>query len=574
MGERGRIDGRKEVVQGLLDQVASGRLDRRTFLAALAGMGGAGLVGLAGLEDAFAAGAMQAKLRAAAPDVFDLIVVGGGSAGCVVAARTSEDPHRKVLLLEAGPSDEGVASIANPLIWFTNMGSQYDWQYQYTPHEATRGRHLNIPRGKVLGGSSSINALIWVRGAPSDYDAWAQQGAPGWSWSQVLPYFKKAEDWQLGATELRGAGGPLRCELPESPHAIASGLVEAARSLGLPSVEDVNGPTFAGGSLANLNIKDGTRHNTARAYLRPAMSRGNLTVLPGTQALRLIFEGKRCVGVETDAAGTRRTFRARQEVILSAGAIDTPRLLLLSGVGNATALRSLGIPVVAELKGVGRNLHDHPLLMGVNFEALNPVPPHRNNCGGSQVLWKSQSGLNVPDIMVVPIQVPYASPEVSALFPMPKNAFALTPGLLQPESRGQLRLLSAMPNGPLEIQPNFLTERADLEALMRAVGFCLDLGAQPVFRPLVTRPASPSRRLEAQELEEFVRLSCSSYFHPVGTCRIGSDSLAVVDPQLRVHGLSRLRIADASVMPRIPSSNTHAPSVMIGERAADFIRHV
>ncbi len=296
-----------------------------------------------------------------------------------------------------------------------------------------------------------------------------------------------------------------------------------------------------------------------------------MTVLTQAQALRLVFEGTRCRGVEISVDGTPRVVRALNEVVLSAGAIDTPRLLLLSGVGDPEELRRLGIPVVAEVKGVGKNLHDHPLLMGVNFEAATTIAPFRNNCGGSQAFWSSDPSINVPDIMVVPIQRPYASPEVAKLYPVPENSFAVTPGLMRPVSRGHVRLLSATANGPLDIQPNFLKERADLEALMRSVGFALDLGAQPAFRELVKRPASPSARLAPQALEEFVRVSCSSYFHPVGTCKMGVDSLAVVDPKLKVHGLSGLSVADASVMPHITSGNTHAPCVMIGERAAEFL---
>jgi len=571
MNKSGEIDPQKEVLQALLDRAAYGRIDRRTALRALGALGLAAAASMPGFEEAFAAGDTQKRLAAAAPDTFDVIVIGGGSAGAVVAARASEDPHRQVLLLEAGPTDEGVASIANPLVWFTNIQSAYDWKYSYTPQEAVRQRTILIPRGRVLGGSSSINALIWVRGAPSDFDHWARSGASGWGWSDVLPYYKRAEDWQLGASTLRGAQGPLRCELPSAPHPIAVAVIEAAKSLGLPAVEDVNGAIFGGASLANLNIKDGTRHNTARAYLRPALSRPNLTVLTNAQASRLVFEGKRCRGVEIRVEGAPRVVRARHEVVLSAGAIDSPRLLLLSGVGDPQELHKLGIPVVAELKGVGKNLHDHPLLMGVNFEAVGKIPPFRNNCGGSQAFWNSDPSIKAPDIMVVPIQLPYASVEVAKLYPVSENSFAVTPGLMRPVSRGQVRLLSAAPNGPLEIQPNFLQERADLEALMRSVGFALDLGAQPAFRDLVKRPASPPSRLAPRELEEFVRLSCSSYFHPVGTCKMGVDPLAVVDPHLKVHGLSGLSVADASVMPRIPSGNTHAPCVMIGERAAEFL---
>ncbi len=420
----------------------------------------------------------------------------------------------------------------------------------------------------MLGGSSSINAMLWVRGCPQDYDHWARHGARGWGWSDVLPYFKKAEDWQFGGSALRGSGGPLRCELPDSPHPIAAGLVGAARDLHLPVVQDINGTLFDGGSLANLNIKDGVRDNAARAYLRPAMSRPNLTVLTGTQALRLIFAGSRCTGVEIDQGGERKTLRAAR-VVLSAGAIDTPRLLMKSGIGDPDDLKQLGVPVVAGLRGVGKNLHDHPLLMGVNFAAAQ-VMPLRNNGGGSQVLWRSRAGLEVPDIMVVPIQVPYASPEVTRLYPVPETAFAITPGLMRPQSRGYLRP-GKNADSPLEIQPALLAEQADVQALMRAVEFSLELGAQASFKGIVKQAVSPPGTLPPAQLEAFVRASCGSFFHPVGTCRMGVDAGAVVDPTLAVHGIAGLHIADASVMPRIPSSNTHAACVMIGERAAQFL---
>ncbi len=572
MSERGKLDEGQERLQTLLDEAAFGRIDRRSLFRALCALGGAALLGSRAIEQALAAGETQAAHVDNPPDAFDVIVVGGGSAGAVVAARVSDDPHQSVLLIEAGPTDVGVRSISDPLVWYTNIDSPYDWKYRYAPSPATRNRELLIPRGKVLGGSSSINALIWVRGDASDYDHWAANGAPGWAFKDVLPYFKKAEDWQLGGSALRGTGGPLRCELPDAPHAIAAGLVESAKSLGLPVAQDVNGDQFGCASLANLNIKDGARDNTARAYLRPAMSRPNLTVLTGTQALRLIFAGRRCTGVKVSSNGGVRTFSGRREIVLSAGAIDTPRLLLLSGIGDSVELEALRIPVVADLKGVGQNLHDHPLLMGVNFEAVEPVAPYRNNSGGSQAFWKSRFALKIPDIMVVPIQIPYASAEITKLYPPPPNSFAITPGLMRPQSRGRIKLRSAEPNGLLEIQPNFLQERADVEALMEAVGFCLELGAQPPLRAIAKQPACPPRSLARRELEEFVRLTCSSYFHPVGTCRMGNDADAVVDPELKVHGLEGLRIADASIMPRIPSSNTHAPSVMIGERAADFLR--
>jgi choline dehydrogenase len=509
-----------------------------------------------------------ARLEALKPE-YDFIVVGGGSGGCVVARRLLDACDASVLLVEAGPSDVGVAAIDNAAAWTALLRGLYDWGYDYAPTPRVDGRVIGIPRGRVLGGSS-INAMIWYRGHPSDYDVWADAGATGWDFATVLPYFKRAEDWEGGADACRGAGGPLRIERPRNPHPIACAMLEAAASLGMPVIDDFNGASNEGAALANLNAVSGTRWSVARGYLRPIMDHANLTVLTGSRALKLGFEHGRCVSVAHVVDRAVRVTRAACEVILCAGAIDTPRLLTLSGIGDPAALQRLGVPLIAASSGVGRNVQDHPLLMGINFVAKAPLGPPRDNGGGSIINWKSRADLLGPDLHAFVVQGPHAGPEIARDYAVSNDCFAISPGLMRSHSRGHLRLHNADPDGPIEIQPNFLAEPADLDALVDGIEFCMDLAATPAYAAWVARPASPDRRLSRRERRAFVRQACTTFFHACGTCAMGNDENAVVDPRLRVRGVDGLRIADASVIPIIPSCNTNAPVVMIAERAADF----
>jgi choline dehydrogenase len=511
------------------------------------------------------------EARAQLAREYDFIIVGGGSGGSVVARRLAERSDTSILLIEAGPSDIGVAAIDDAANWTALLRSAYDWGYDYAPTPLVNGRVIGIPRGRVLGGSSSINAMLWNRGHPSDYDAWEAAGATGWSFAAVLPYFKRAEDWEGGADAYRGAGGPLRIERPRDPHPIALAMLEAAASLGFSVIDDPNGATNEGAALANLNVSNGVRWSTARGYLRPVMDRPNLSVLTNSRALALGFEYGRCVSVKHLVEDAPTTTRAAREVILCAGAIDTPRLLMTSGVGDPAELRRLGVRVVCDLIGVGQNLQDHPLLMGINFVAKAPLGPLRDNGGGSIINWKSRADGRVPDLHAFVVQGPHAGPEIARDYAVSNDCFAISPGLMGSKSRGYLRLTNADPNGAIEIQPNFLQEPSDLEAIVDSIEVPMDLAAAPAFASWCARPASPARRLSRREREEFVRNACTTFFHTCGTCAMGSGKHAVVDPQLRVHGIDGLRIADASVIPVIPSCNTNAPVVMIAERAADFI---
>jgi choline dehydrogenase len=502
---------------------------------------------------------------------YDFVIVGGGSGGSVMARRLVERSDATVLLIEAGPSDVGVAAIDDAARWTALFRGVYDWGYDYAPTPYVNNRVIHIPRGRVLGGSSSTNAMMWNRGHRSDYDAWEAAGATGWNFATVLPYFKRAEDWEGGETSLRGAGGPLRIERPRDPHPLVIATIEAAVALGIPRIDDMNGPSNEGTALANLNAVNGVRWSVSRGYLRPVMTRANLTVLTNSLATKLDFESGRCASVTHLVDGKPRVTRAAQQVVLCAGAIDTPRLLMMSGIGPAAELKRLGVHVISDLKGVGENLQDHPLLMGVNFAAREPLASLCDNGGGGVINWKSSAGTVAPDLHAFPVQGPHAGPDLLRDYDFPTDCFAVSPGLMRSKSSGYLRLESAAPGGRMEIQPNLLREPSDVRALAEAAAFCMELAETPPLTSFVTRPVSPDRRLSRAEREAFVRQCCDTFFHTCGTCAMGTGGNAVVDPLLRVRGVDGLRIADASVIPVIPSCNTNAPVVMIAERAADFI---
>jgi choline dehydrogenase len=501
---------------------------------------------------------------------FDYVIVGAGSAGCVVARRLVEGTEATVLVLEAGGPDDGAASIANPPQWIENIGSRFDWGYTCAPNPHLDHRSLPMARGKVLGGCGSINAMVWTRGNRADYDGWSRAGNVGWDFESILPLFKASEDWEDGANAFRGAGGPMRVERARDLDPVSTALIEAGRSCGMPYLHDINIPEPEGVGPQSLNVRDGRRRSPADAFLKPAMPRESLTVLTGAQTVKLRLRGTRCIGVDVLIDGRPYAIDASRQVTLCAGAIDTPRLLMLSGIGPHAELKRLGIATVVDLPGVGRNLQDHVLVAGLCFQAKQPLPRPNNNLSGSAAFWKSRPELGVPDLMIVSSQIPLLSDEIRARYPIPDEAFCILLALVRPQSRGYLRMKTARHDGPLEIQPNFLAEQADVDALVSGIGLGLDLSSRPAFRKLIERRVAPVKglSLSREEALTFLRRSCISYFHPVGTCAMGSGREAVVDVELRVRGVDRLRIADASIMPAITSANTNAPCVMIGEFAA------
>jgi choline dehydrogenase-like flavoprotein len=501
-------------------------------------------------------------------EVYDYIVIGAGSAGCVVAARLSENPDMQVLLLEAGGPDTHEA-VENPVMWPTLLGGELDWGYRTIPQRHAANRVIPCPRGKMLGGCHSHNASAWVRGHRTDFDNWAYQGNPGWDFTSILPIYKKIEDYAGGANAYRGAGGPLYMELPKDPNPLAQAFIEAGREIGLPVVEDNNAAEMEGVSHFNLTIKNGKRHSVARAYLYPAMERPNLTVLMYAETRRLVCEGTHCRGVEYTLRGEVKTTRAVREIVLCAGAIGSPRVLLLSGIGPAEDLKRLGIPVVVNLPGVGRNLQDHVLLAGIQYEVHEDLPAPKNNGGESTMWWKSDPQLLCPDIQTVIAEFPFATPELADQ--VPPNCYTIAPGLVRPASRGHVKLTSSEPTADLEIDMNYLGQEADVQALLCAIAMCRDMGASAAFQAWRKREVMPGQRDKAGMLE-FLRMSTSSFFHPTSTCKMGIDDMAVVDPQLRVYSVSGLRVADASIMPTVTTGNTNAPAVLIGEKAAEMMR--
>jgi choline dehydrogenase len=504
---------------------------------------------------------------------YDFIVVGAGAAGSVLAAELSAS-GAQVLVIESGGPDDA-PTILNPSVWFYNVGGPLDYHLPVTPSPRLNNRKFNMALGHVVGGGSSINAMVWMRGMQRDYDGWAKNGAKGWCFADVLPVFKKQEDWEGGANEWRGAGGPIHIRRPKDPHPTAPAFLEAAREMGMPILDDVNGPMLPGAGYINMNIAaDGTRVSAARAFLRPALTRPNLTLLLNTKVVKLNFKGTRCVGVKLITDGAVKDIVADKEVILAAGAINSPKLLMLSGVGEAKALRSLGIDVVANLPGVGQNLQDHVLVSGVVFKYKGKMPdrPAESNAVEAEA-YLSSAPSGDTDISLVLHQLPVVTPEVAARFGAPPaDAFTIAPALVQPTSIGSVRLASDKFQDAAVIDGNYLGTDRDLAAVERAIEAAREIGNQRAFDSLRENELIPGPKASDEDIRELARLASASFGHAVGTCKMGVDKLAVVDPELRVHGIMGLRVADASVMPQIITGpGTNASTHMVAGRAAQLI---
>lgn len=531
---------------------------------------------------------------------FDYIVVGAGSAGCVLAARLSEDPSVSVLLLEAGPRDTSLW-IHLPIGYGKTMWSPVvNWCFQTDPEPNMNGRRIYWPRGKTLGGSSSINGLIYIRGQKEDYDHWAALGNKGWSYDEVLPYFIKSEGNQRGNIPLHSGDGPLKVSDIGAKHELIEAFIDGAGQTGIPRTDDFNGARQEGAGYFQLNTHKGLRCSTAKAYLTGAVKkRPNLRIETGAFAAGLVMEGRRAVGVRYRQDGDMKTARCRAEVLLSAGAIQSPQLLQLSGIGPRALLEARGVPVLHDLPGVGENLQDH-LQIRLGYECTRPITTndqlnswfgqiklglewllHRT---GALAIGINQGGCfmralkddhgnpatGTPDIQ---FHVATLSADMAGGNVHPYSGFTMSVCQLRPESRGHIRIRSLDPFEPPEMQPNYLSTELDRRTAVAGVKAARAIADAPAMRPYVKREVKPGPDAASDaEVLEFCRNNGATIFHPSGTCSMGSGPLAVVDDRLRVHGIAGLRVIDCSIMPTLVSGNTNAPAVMVAEKAVDMIR--
>jgi choline dehydrogenase-like flavoprotein len=530
-----------------------------------------------------------------ADEAFDFVVSGAGSAGAVVAARLSECGRHRVLLLEAGPPD------TNPWIHIplgfakTYVDERVNWKFLSAPQAQFNNRRIYVPRGKTLGGTSSINGMVYMRGHPQDYNQWRQSGCVGWDWDSVLPFFKRAENQQRGPSPLHGVGGPLNVSDPVAGSRLADALIAAAENLGIPRTDDFNGPRQEGVGYYQTTTARSRRWSTAKAYLEPARSRPNLVVRPRCQSTRVLIEGNRAVGVEYHSPAGRRVARASVEVIVSGGAYGSPHLLQLSGLGPAAHLQEMGIEVVRDMPAVGSNLHDHfstylmwrcsqpvtmndlenswarKILAAIRYGVMRDGPMAVNGIQ-SGIFTRSDPRLERPDIQINLLEWSTLERSKDRVKPHPFPGFTLGPVHLAPDGRGTVRLARPDPLADPEITFGFLGSDYDMRAMVAAIKLAREIAAQPAMRAYAVEEIVPGPRIGSEsELENFVRQTGVTNHHPSSSCAMGTGSNSVVDPRLRVHGVSGLRVADASIMPSVVAGNTNAPSIMIGEKAAAMI---
>jgi choline dehydrogenase len=501
----------------------------------------------------------QRKLRSNLRPRYDFVVCGSGSSGSVVARRLAENSDVSVLLIEAG-GDDDAPEVMEAGKWPMNLGSERDWSFRAESNPHLNGRSIPLSMGKALGGGSSINTMTWARGHRNDWDFFASEaGDRRWTYETVLEIYRRIEDWH-GAPDpaYRGTGGPVFVEPAPEPNPIAPAMLEGARSVGIPTFENQNGRMMeseGGAAITDVRARDGRRESVFRSYTFPYMDRPNLTVLTHALVLRITLDGKRASGVEISHDGKTHRIDAGSEVVLSLGAVHTPKVLMQSGIGDQAELQRLGIPVVQHLPGVGQNFQDH-FLVDCVWEYQEALPP-RNTMNEAVFFWKSELGLDSPDLQTSQAEL--------------ASAWALFGGVVQPKSRGSIRLTGRNPLDPVEIEGNHLSHPDDLKAAIACVKLCREIGNSAALRPYAKCEVRPGN-VKGAELEQFIRDAALSYCHQTGTAKMGRDSMSVVDGNLEVYGIEHLRIADGSIMPRVTTGNTMAPCVIIGERAAEALR--
>lgn len=521
------------------------------------------------------------------PNSFDFIIVGSGSAGATIAYRLSEMTNATVLILEAGGT-KIIEAVDVPYRWNELLLTEIDWAYMSVPQPSIDNRQVYCASGKLIGGTSNIYHMIHTRGRPSDYDNWAYNGCAGWSFKDVLPYLQKLESQEDNTNPTAGQTGPINViNAQVNGNPISQTFIDACRELGYPYVEDFNNQELGAG-WHHIDIKNGKRCGVRTAYLEPALTRSNVTLSANSQATKLLIENHRCIGVEYQQDGVLKTVRARQEVIVCAGAIQSPKLLMLSGIGNPEHLSKFDVPVVVDLPGVGENFHDHPLMIGPMGMMAEPGAAPKENMTEAALFWGSQPGLNVPDLeicivhrapfgerffenVIERVQTNQPIPSVSQLVD-PRIILSL-PGLVRPLSRGWIRLSSSDPMANPLVNPNYGAEKVDIDRIVTMVKIAREIYQTQAFAKLGLTEINPGIEVRTDEdIRTWIINNLGSYYHFVGSCKMGIDNMAVVDSSLKVYGVEGLRVADGSIIPTIPSANPHTSIVMIGEKVADLIK--